>query len=209
MKRIIWKIKNRLKYPESKIFSYIPKQLILEKHIYVSYQCVFNNTIKNIGGYTFFNNGVKCYSVLSIGRYCSISHDVKIGVNAHPHDWLSTSPVFYSPFRGYVSEKKYDPEKIKGFSIIENDVLIGASAIILAGVRISTGAIVGAGSVVTKDVPPYAIVAGNPAKIIRYRFSDDLILALLASKWWEHEIEDLKPYFDIMNKPIDIITAIK
>lgn len=86
----------------------------------------------------------------------------------------------------------------KGAIEIGHDVWIGTNAIILSGVTIGTGAIVGAGSLVAKDVPPYAIVAGNPAKVLRFRFSDELIAKLLQSQWWclpDTMLKQLEDYF--------------
>jgi serine acetyltransferase len=80
----------------------------------------------------------------------------------------------------------------KGDIIIENDVWIGAKATIMSGVRIGNGAIVAAGSVVSKDVPPYAIVAGNPAKVVKYRFSDEQIKKLLSIAWWNWDEQKIK-----------------
>ncbi len=112
------------------------------------------------------NCGTKCI----IGNYCSIGPDTIIVLNAeHNTSTLSTFP-FKVKVLGEVSESIS-----KGNIIIEDDVWIGCRAIILSGVRIGQGAVIAAGAVVTKDIPPYAIVAGNPAKIIRYRFSDDII----------------------------------
>lgn len=119
-----------------------------------------------------------------IGAFVSIANNVIIGGAMHPIEWGSTSPVFY---RGRDSVKKkfskYDRPKDKD-TIIENDVWIGHSVIIKQGVKIGTGAVVGMGSVVTKDVEPYSIVAGVPAKHIRYRFEEKLRNELLLSEWW-------------------------
>lgn len=95
------------------------------------------------------------------------------------------------PFR---EDKIFDDSTPK--TILANDIWIGANAIIPGGIRIGTGAIVAAGAVVVKDVPPYAIVGGNPAKIIRYRFSEEQIKALLESEWWDWPIEKIRQHID-------------
>ena len=147
-----------------------------------------------IGSYTFINENSRIDpNTKSIGRYCSISHGVKIGVGPHPLDRVSTSPLFYSSGRGLVSKDSYDEFGDKGYTEIGSDVLIGCNSIILAGVHIGHGAVVAAGSVVVKDVPPYAIVGGNPAKVLRYRFSEEQVVALLKSEWWMREPDDLLP----------------
>jgi acetyltransferase-like isoleucine patch superfamily enzyme len=86
----------------------------------------------------------------------------------------------------------------KGDIIIENDVWIGSTATIMSAVKISNGAVVGAGSVVTKDVPPYAIVAGNPAKVVKYRFTEEQIEKLLSIAWWDWEEQKIRDNAMIM-----------
>ena len=134
-------------------------------------------------------------AVLSIGDYCSIAEGVKVFTGLeHRADWVTTFPfnVLWpsaSQFTGH--------PKTKGDVVIGNDVWIGTEAVILSGVKIGDGAIVGARAVVSRDVPPYAIVAGNPAKFVKYRFDENLIDALLTIKWWdwdESRIEQAMPY---------------
>jgi len=100
-------------------------------------------------------------------------------LSEHPTDIVSTSPKIYRNI------KSQDIRDVYSSPIIGNDVWIGANAIILQGVTIGDGAIVAAGAVVTKDVPPYAIVGGVPAKVIKYRFPDSTIVKLLEIKWWD------------------------
>lgn len=122
-----------------------------------------------------------------IGKFCSIADKVIIGGAFHPIHWVSTSPVFYSG-RDSIKKKFCDFEK-EGVKRTEigHDVWIGNYALIKQGVRIGTGSVIGMGSVVTKDVPPYEIWGGNPARCIRKRFSDDVIKALLELEWWDLE----------------------
>lgn len=120
---------------------------------------------------------------ITIGRYCSIASGVRfLGAN-HPIDHFSTSAIFYNKSLGY------DVKDIQRYDlIIEDDVWIGLNVCITCGCkRIGRGAIIGAGSVVTKDVEPYTIVGGVPAKVIRKRFDDGRIAQLEASKWWEKD----------------------
>jgi acetyltransferase-like isoleucine patch superfamily enzyme len=134
----------------------------------------------------------------SIGKYCSISFDVKLGLAPHPLDYISTSPLFYSKRRGLIPESTFH-ENDRGFVTVGHDVLISANVIVLAGVNIGNGAVIGAGAVVNKDVPPYAIVAGVPARVIRYRFSPDEIEKLQKSEFWNSSPEKLLTFKQSFN----------
>lgn len=138
----------------------------------------------NIGKYSFC--GYDCeISTVSIGSFCSIANNVIIGGGMHPMSWVSTSPVFYEG-RDSIPKKffAHSREEVKK-TIIGHDVWIGRNVLVKQGVNIGTGSVVGMGSVVTKDVAPYTVVAGNPARFIRYRFDEKTINELLVSKWWE------------------------
>ncbi|HHY28668.1 MAG TPA: CatB-related O-acetyltransferase [Desulfitobacterium dehalogenans] len=133
---------------------------------------------------------------LMIGNYCSIAHNVSFLINLdHNYNYLSTYPISNI----CSSWKQEHLELNKGQIIIGNDVWIGRSSTILDGVCISNGAVVAANSVVTKNVPPYAIVAGNPARIVKYRFSEEIIHKLNTIKWWYWEKEKIlnnKEFFE-------------
>jgi len=147
----------------------------------------------SIGEFTYIghNSNILC---TTIGKFCSISRQVNIGLSSHPSNFMSTSPVFFSANNetGYkwVDEDVYDgrPKPVS----IGNDVWIGMNATITGGVTVGNGAIIAAHSVVTKDVPPYAIVGGVPAKIIKYRFDDTLINKLEELRWWDLPEDFLK-----------------
>jgi len=123
---------------------------------------------------------------VSIGKFCSLSKGIVIVGGEHNLHWVSTFPLrerFRLPGRGQDGHPTY-----KGPVTIGHDVWIGMGAFILSGVTIGDGSVVAARSVVTRDVPPYAIVAGNPAQVVRYRFEPDTIAALLRIKWWEWDL---------------------
>jgi len=134
-----------------------------------------------------------------IGRYCSFAEGVAILNSNHPVDRIALHPFFYNPVLGVVNDLKIE----RGFLVIGHDVWIGRNALILPMVRhIGNGAVIGAGAVVTKDVPPYSIVGGNPARIIRYRFPEAIQRAVEASKWWTYSIEELERSLSVFVEPV-------
>lgn len=125
-----------------------------------------------------------------IGKYCSIAGNVYIYNRDHPCRYASTHPIFFNENCGHVPEENLIEYKEK---VIGNDVWIGQNAIILASVRkIGDGAVVGAGAVVTKDVPDYAIVGGVPARVLGYRFDGHTIDLIKKSTWWDWELEKIR-----------------
>lgn len=144
-----------------------------------------------------------------IGRFTSIASGVVIGGARHPMEWVSMSPVFYA---GRDSVKaKFAEHKLMPHDgvIIGHDVWIGRSAIVLAGVTVGDGSVIGAGSVVTKDVPPYAIMAGNPARLIRYRFDENVIRKLEEIKWWNFSEARLKTFGGVFNDVERFLSAVQ
>ncbi len=143
-----------------------------------------------IGKYTYIGAGTDLTHT-SVGAFGSIATEGKIGGGGHDLQAVSTSPLFNEGrniFRKNFSENAFEPYK---YTKVGNDVWIGSRALVLQGVTIGDGAVVGAGAVVTRDVPAYAIVAGNPAKIIRYRFPDETIEKLQALAWWHWDEKTL------------------
>ncbi len=138
---------------------------------------------------------------VDIGSFCSIASYCAIGGGKHPLGAVSMTPVFYAG-RNCMGKNfsNYKADVNQGVEI-GNDVWIGEAVFINDGVKIGTGAVIGAHSVVTKDVPPYAIVAGVPAKVLRYRFDEEKIQKLLASKWWEWSEEILQQRADMFVDP--------
>ncbi|MBK6637324.1 MAG: CatB-related O-acetyltransferase [Rhodocyclaceae bacterium] len=156
----------------------------------------------SVGAHSYLRSGCELINVKSIGRFCSIGNNVIIGQErtGHPLDWVSTHPFQHTDGRTLYAHQNLP-------AVVENDVWIGRDAIIMEGVRLGTGCVVGARSVVTKDVPPYAIVAGVPARFIRTRHPESLVAELLKSCWWERSPDVLKSL--PMNSPSEFLGKLK
>ena len=145
-----------------------------------------------------------------IGKFCSIASESIIGMGTHTLDKISTSSIFTEAKNGtkhsWVKSSTVNPYKRV---IIGNDVWIGTRAIVLGGVTIGDGAVVGAGAIVTKDVPPFAIVVGVPAKVIRFRFSQEQIEAIMQHPWWSLPDEKLKENISFFQDSDDLDAIIK
>ena len=193
--------------------------------------CFINNVIKNpnviIGDYTYYNckknpenfeNECVLYHYkefgdkLIIGKFCSIGENIKFMMNAANHN---LSAVTTYPFTAIMEQKNgVNKEHLselpnKGDTVIGNDVWIGMNCFIMPGVKIGDGAVIGANSVVAKNVAPYSVVAGNPIKEIRKRFSEKEIEILLKIKWWDWDIEKIKKNIKIiLGNDIDKLSKI-
>ncbi len=136
---------------------------------------------------------------LEIGAFCSFAGGIQIYLRAeHRVDWVTTYP-FSALWKEGAGIQGHPTSK--GDVIIGNDVWIGAESIILSGVKIGDGAVIGTGSVVAQSVPPYAIVFGNPAKILRYRFSQDIIASLLEIAWWNWDDQKIAEFLPFLLNP--------
>lgn len=164
-------------------------------------KCVINRTARvcsrseltnvDLGRYSYI--GYDCFMVnASIGNFCSIANRCCIGAAEHPLDRVSSSPVFHAGKNIMGKNFATFPIIQTPQTVIENDVWLGMGVYVKAGVTIHNGAVIGTGSVVTHDVPPYEIWAGNPARFIRKRFDDEIIKGLLDSEWWNYSDENLQ-----------------
>ncbi|WP_434034083.1 CatB-related O-acetyltransferase [Cupriavidus sp. a3] len=148
-----------------------------------------------LGAYTYLNVGAVVFPHVKIGKFCSIGRNVQIGLAKHPTRFLSSHPFQFSHnlfarVPGYTALQK-EKWQFHTPTSIGHDVWIGAGALISCGVTIGTGAVIGAGAVITKDVKPYEIVGGVPAKKIGERFDSEVVTRLLATEWWNLPFQQL------------------
>ena len=159
-----------------------------------------------IGRYSYVGNNTWSTNV-EIGDFCSVADNVNIGLPTHTLELLSTSPIFTEVHNGtghsWISLDKMTQNLLdKHTIIIGSDVWIGSRVMIMSGVTIGHGAVIGAGAIVTRDIPPYAVAVGIPAKVIKYRFSEDMIKKLLDIKWWEFTEEKLRNNIELFQNEV-------
>jgi chloramphenicol O-acetyltransferase type B len=172
----------------------------LADHVQLQRQTTVTDT--NIARYTYVARHAYL-NLVTIGSFCSVGPSVLAGLGEHPIDLGTTSPAFYSTRRQCgASFARVDHFPERRPIIVGNDVWLGARAFIRDGVTIGDGAIIAAGAVVTHDVPPYAIVGGTPAKLIRLRFAEPIILRLQSVAWWtwpDERLREAQPFLASRN----------
>lgn len=209
-----------LQYIKNKIYSMVKQHNEIDKSVqvhssaYVSGSTIYGDVtiadgVKIFQSYIEGNIAINRYTSLwgpnltligrkegiTIGSFCSIARNVSIQEDSHNPNRITTYFVEKNVL-GLPLDKQANISK--GSIAIGNDVWIGAGAQILSGVKISDGAIIGAGAIVTKDIPPYAIVVGNPAKVVKFRFDEAKIKYLLDLKWWEWSIDKIEKNIDFL-----------
>ncbi|MDO1451213.1 CatB-related O-acetyltransferase [Rhodocytophaga aerolata] len=202
-----YRVKN--KFPTAKI-GFMAKvygnSLLGHKSKIENYVIVKNTTL---GDFSYIGPDSR-FNYATIGKFCSIGPGVYAGLGIHPTNTFVSSSTFFYTSDKQAKDRPYFEEYRQ--TIIGNDVWIGSRAILIDGIKVGDGAVIGAGAVVTKDVPPYAVVGGIPAKIIKYRFEPEEREFLLTDQWWNKDIKwiekniflfsDIKQYMQNNSIPI-------
>lgn len=211
IKKIIIHYYLVIKYRKCRIISYdIHPGIKLNKKNLITRKVAIGKNV-SIGDYSYINSSYTWTIIESnttIGKYCSIGPGVSIGYGNHDYTKISTHPFLYNTEYGFVSKSSALSDD-RDNTIIGNDVWIGANANIKRGIIIGDGAIIAMNAVVTKDVPPYAIVAGVPAKIIKYRFDKKTIHHLETLRWWDMPKETIVKNICYMHNPKKFININK
>jgi acetyltransferase-like isoleucine patch superfamily enzyme len=197
------------KYPNCHFY---PGCIVDEASVLGSYNVIFNNTsIVNsvLGDHTFVQRNSMIVNA-NLGKFCSLAMGVHIGLAQHAITHVSSHPAFYLLNTPLVKTfSKTDLFSTTARTSIGHDVWIGQNAMIMSGVKVGTGAIIGAGCVVTKDIPEYAIVTGVPAKIAKFRFNEIIRSELLKTEWWSMPDEWLERNYLLFSDPLRLISFFK
>ncbi|HXZ91117.1 MAG TPA: CatB-related O-acetyltransferase [Candidatus Dormibacteraeota bacterium] len=174
----------------------VSSDLVLEPPVIFEGDVIVYDKVR-IGKYSSFGYG-KIGTNVTIGRFCAIADNFLLGAVNHPTQWLSINQFFHTNLYGQNPKAKPYPEHIER-TTIGNDVWIGKNVTVLCGLTVGDGAVLGAGTVVTEDIPAYAIVVGNPAKVVKFRFDEATRKQLVQSRWWDLDEVALRslPYTDI------------
>ncbi|APX61844.1 CatB-related O-acetyltransferase [Acinetobacter schindleri] len=191
-----FKVKNRLKFNQIKLRNFSNKKFLrkikISQDAQIEPYTIFNNVscLNSLGSFSYTQSNLG--AGVKAGRYCSISYGISIMGAHHFPEWASTSPIFYNSDYHDLENPKISPSERSERRInIGNDVWIGSNVTLKPNINIGDGAIIASHSVVTKDVPPYSVVGGIPAKIIKMRFPDPIIEKFMKFEWWKFHKNDL------------------
>lgn len=203
--RYLWRQYMRVKHPSCTIHpGVLARQVTLEEKVTIEPGCYVG--ARRIGKCTYIGPGTWIdKGTDSIGRFCSIAMHVRIALKDHPMDRASTHPFTYHRRYGYVDRDERLPGINDRRTVIGHDVWIGANVTILSGVTVGNGAVIGAHSLVTRDVEPYSIVHGTPARHVRYRFDAATIERLQQLAWWDRDDRWLKEHLPLFRRVEDLV----
>jgi virginiamycin A acetyltransferase len=176
------------------INSKVGRMCVIGKFSKMAYSSLLD--LSYIGEYTIVINS-------SIGKFTSISWGVTIGPEEHDYNKVTNHSFLYSTKSFKLSNTKYYSPFEKE-CVIGNDVWIGCNSTILRGVTIGDGAVIGANSLVNKDVPPYAVVVGSPARLVKFRFSEEIIIKMEEIKWWDMPLDLISANAELFNRTPDL-----
>jgi len=196
-----WAIKNKLN--RHKVQStQVAWRANVGKHVVIRAGTEIGPNV-TIGNYSYVSGPRSYVESATIGKFCSIARQTIIGVSGHDYTKVTTHPIVIDPFYKFIDEPLSEMQKLP--PVIGNDVWIGINSVIHRGVNIGDGAVIASDSVVTRDVEPYSIVGGNPARHIRYRFQPKVIEALLKIQWWNWNDEKIKSAIELFDNPDEFI----
>ncbi len=185
---LYWRIMNRLHNYQVES-TQVGFRAVIGRRVIIRAGSEVSSSVK-IGDYSYISGPRSFVGSANIGKFCSIARETTIGVSDHNYRWVTTHPIIIDPEYGIVKDPVEEPQKPA--PIIGNDVWVGMGAFIMRGVSIGDGAVVAANSVVTRDVAPYSIVGGNPARHIKFRFPPEIVAALLEIRWWDWSDEKIR-----------------
>ena len=194
---LFWSIKSKRLKLQIGSFN-ISSKVKVGKYVRIRKGCELGADVE-IGDYSYISGPRSYVEAAQIGKYCSIARQVVIGVSDHNYKWVSTHPFLVESAYNIIRKDICQQQKLR--PIIGNDVWIGINCIIARGVKVGDGAVIAAGSIVTKDVAPYSIVGGIPARHIKYRFEEHICQYLIDIKWWDWDekkiIENIDMFYNI------------
>jgi acetyltransferase-like isoleucine patch superfamily enzyme len=180
---------------------------IVESHFEVHSRVAAHASVRysSVGKYSSIGRYSKI-NYADIGKFCAISWDTTVGAVSHPFENLSVNAFPYSSRLGMIEK---DAERTIERTFVGHDVWIGANVVVMPGAKIGNGSVIGASSVITKSIPAYSIVVGNPGRVVRNRFSDEIVNKLLEMEWWNADDDILRQNITLFQMPVNMDMLMK